>query len=247
MAFDISHDIKAFCLENNLQCSDETAQIFSQLYTKLIEFNSHTNVTALKEPEDVCKKHFIDSAAILKFDLIKQNASVLDIGCGAGFPGLPIKLLRRDIDISFLDSTAKKLKFTQSISEDYELCAHLYPERAEELVSKGFREKFDVVVSRAVASLPVLVELSLPYVKQGGIFVAYKSSKECDTADMQSELSKSSTAIKALGGRLKDILSADYTMSDGTLQERRLVVISKIKSTPVQYPRRYAAILKKPL
>ena len=137
---------------------------------------------------------FIDSLYPLKYNLIPDNAKVIDIGCGAGFPGLPLKMMKKDIDISFVDSTEKKLRFTSSVSDRFSLNAQTYPARAEELVAKGNREVYDVCVSRAVASLQVLCELCLPYVKKDGVFIAYKSMKECDDANTESELFKAKKA-----------------------------------------------------
>ena len=213
----------------------------------LSDFNAHTNVTALKTESDICSRHFLDSLYPLKYDLLPQNAKIIDIGCGAGFPGLPLKMLRPDLDISFVDSTEKKLRFTASISEEFSLDAHIFPARAEELVAKGHREKYDIVVSRAVAALPVLCELCLPFVKVGGAFIAYKSLKKCDTANPESELSLAAKAIPALSGKVEKIYPAPLPEADGTVSEHALLLIRKTKPTNPIYPRRYAAIVKKPL
>lgn len=242
-----SNNIYKFCNDNKIVCSMEDAENFDTLYRMLMEFNAHTNVTALKNEEDICSKHFIDSIYPLAFSLIPDKARVIDIGCGAGFPGLPLKMLKRDIDISFVDSTEKKLRFTKSISERFNLDAKTYPARAEELVNNGHRERYDVCVSRAVASLQVLLELCLPYVKKDGVFIAYKSMKECDEANPESELFKSKKAIPMLGGKLEKIYIAPVSEKDGSISEHALLVIRKVKNTPEIYPRRYAAILKKPL
>lgn len=248
MSFSTKDTILDYCKLNNIEVSEETAQSFETLSDMLVEFNSHTNVTALKTREDIAVKHFADSLAVLKYDLIKKNASVIDIGCGAGFPGLPVKMLRPDIKITFVDSTAKKLKFTCSVAQafgmtDVETC----PERAEELVAKGKREKYDVAVSRAVASLPVLVELVLPYVKVGGCFVAYKSSIEADVNNKDSELSRALGGIKKLGGKVENVLDASLPDIADEAQKHSLIVIRKTGKTPDSFPRRYAQIVKKPL
>lgn len=247
MSFSTKDAILDYCNKNGIEIADETAEGFEKLSDMLLEFNAHTNVTALKTKEDIAIKHFADSLAVLKYDIVKKNASVIDIGCGAGFPGLPIKMLRPDIKITFVDSTAKKLKFTSSVAEEFGMSdVETCPERAEELVAKGRREKYDVAVSRAVASLPVLVELVLPFVKQGGCFVAYKSSIESDAGNKESELSKAMSGIKRLGGKVEDVLDASLDGGDET-QKHSLIVIRKTGKTPIEFPRRYAQIVKKPL
>ncbi len=248
MEFSTVEAILKYCDDNNIKCDSQTALKFEKLSQMLCQFNEHTNVTALKSQEDIVNKHFIDSFSSLAFDLIKDNASVIDIGCGAGFPGLPIKIMRPDIKMSFVDSTAKKLKFTKLVCDEFgldDVC--LYPERAEELVSKGYREKYDVAISRAVATLPVLLELVVPFVKINGIFIAYKSVKETDLNDKNSELSLSKNAINKLGIKLADVYTAQICESNGQVRSHTLAVFKKIKQTPTNYPRRYAVILKKPL
>ena len=242
-----SEKIYSFCSANGISCTECKAENFDTLFEMLANFNAHTNVTALKTEEDICSKHFIDSLYPLKYSLIPDNAKIIDIGCGAGFPGLPLKMLKDDIDISFVDSTEKKLRFTKSVSETFSLDAKVYPARAEELIAKGYREVYDVCVSRAVAALQVLCELCLPFVKKDGIFIAYKSMKECDMSNAESELYKAQKAIPMLGGRVEKIYSAPVEENDGTVSEHALLVIKKVKNTPLTYPRRYAAILKKPL
>ena len=242
-----SEHILAFCHTHGISCPGETAVKFDVLYQLLSEFNAHTNVTALKTESDICTRHFLDSLYPLKYNLLPEKAKVIDIGCGAGFPGLPLKIVRPDIDISFVDSTEKKLRFTSLVSDKFSLDAKTFPARAEELVAKGHREVYDVVVSRAVAALPVLCELCLPFVKVGGIFIAYKSLKECDAKNAQSELSLAAKAIPALGGKTEAVLPAALDEADGSVSEHALLVIRKVKPTNPIYPRRYAAMLKKPL
>jgi 16S rRNA (guanine527-N7)-methyltransferase len=248
MSFSTKDTILDYCNTRKIEISEDTAEGFEKLSDMLLEFNSHTNVTALRTKEDVAVKHFADSLAVLEYDLIKKDASVIDIGCGAGFPGLPIKMLRPDIRITFVDSTAKKLKFTSSVADEFGMSnVEICPERAEELVAKGKREKYDVAVSRAVASLPVLVELVLPFVKQGGCFVAYKSSLEADVGNKESELSKAMSGIKRLGAKVEQVLDASLSSVDDETQKHSLIVIRKTGKTPAEFPRRYAQIVKKPL
>lgn len=248
MSFSTSKAIFDYCKKNGIEIDEKTAEGFDELSEMLLEFNSHTNVTALKNAEDIAIKHFMDSVSVLKFDLIKKNARVIDIGCGAGFPGLPIKMLREDIHISFVDSTAKKLKFTSSVIDRFCMKnAFVFPERAEELVNKGNREKYDVAVSRAVASLPVLLELVLPYVNVGGVFCAYKSLAEADSKNPESEISKSVHALERLGGKVESVCDVGLQDTADVAQKHCIIVIRKMKKTPTCYPRRYAAILKAPL
>ena len=242
-----SEHILSFCTQHTIPCTACDAGKFDILYEKLVAFNAHTNVTALKTEEDICSRHFIDSLYPLAFSLIPEHAAVIDIGCGAGFPGLPLAILRPDITVDFVDSTEKKLRFTADILKEFSLRASVFPARAEEFVAKGHRESYDVAVSRAVASLPVLCELCLPFVKVGGIFIAYKSLKECDRENPQSELSLAVKAIPALGARVENIFPAPLAEADGTVSEHALLVLRKVKPTNPIYPRRYAAIVKKPL
>lgn len=243
----ISQKIIEFCKNNQIDCTEDIALKFDRLYDMLIEFNSHTNVTALKTQFEICSKHFLDSLYPLKYNLIPNKARVIDIGCGAGFPGLPLKLLKSDIDISFVDSTEKKLKFTKAVSDCFSLEAKIHPARAEELVKNGHREMYDICVSRAVASLQILCELCLPYVKKDGLFIAYKSLKECNKDDPTCELYMASKAIPMLGGKIEEIYKTPIEEIDGSYSDHALLVIRKQKHTPDIYPRRYAAMLKKPL
>lgn len=235
--------VTQFCEKNNIKATENSLSDFSTLCDLLLEFNSHTNLTAIKDSEGVAIKHFADSLASLAFDLIPEGAKVIDIGCGAGFPGLPLAHIRRDIRVSFLDSTAKKLKFTELACKNLGIDAEFLPVRAEEISSdKKYREGFDIAVSRAVASLPVLLELSLPFVKVGGTFIAYKATGAAE------ELEMSKNAIPALGGKYISTYEVELPEStSGEVLHHSLIVIKKVKPTPAQYPRRYAQMLKKPL
>ncbi len=235
--------IDNFCKNNGIEISKEAICGFDILCKSLLEFNSHTNLTAIKDEEGVAIKHFADSLAALRFNLIPENSKVIDIGCGAGFPGLPLAHVRRDLHMTFLDSTAKKLKFTEKACHELGIDAEFLPVRAEEVSSdKKYRENFDIAVSRAVASLPVLLELSLPFVKIGGTFIAYKATGAAE------ELEISKKAIPMLGGKYIETLEVQLPeSSDGEVLHHSLIVVKKVKSTPTQYPRRYAQMVKKPL
>ena len=228
--------IKHFCENYNITLEEKALCDFSTLTDELLLYNSHTNLTAVRNPRDVAIKHHADSLSLLALDLLKENSKVIDVGCGAGFPGLPLKTARRDIDISFLDSTEKKLKFTSHAANVLGFDANVYPLRAEEAVKdKKLRENFDIAVSRAMANLPVLCELCLPFVKKDGYFVAYKWEKAADMNDPESELSRSKNAIAQLGGKLEDIFYYDLSKFYEEEQDEKkhcLILIKKIKNTP---------------
>lgn len=203
----------------------------------LAEKNKVMNLTAITDPDEAARLHFLDSAALLALaDL--RGKSVIDVGTGAGFPGLPLKILEPSIRLTLLDAQRKRVDFLREVCgelglEDVE-CVH---SRAEEFARER-REDFDVVVSRAVAALPVLAELCLPLVKPGGQFLAMKS------VDTSEELNAAGRAAGLLGGRLEKPL--DYVIS-GTEIPRRLVILTKMGETPKKYPRTFAKIKKYPL
>jgi 16S rRNA (guanine527-N7)-methyltransferase len=218
---------------------DET--IMSRLldYTeRLLTWNEVMNLTALTSPEDVAIRHFLDSWMLLPIidEMFKKNAgqsksvSLIDVGTGAGFPGLPLKLVREDIKLVLLDALMKRVRFLQEVADNSKLaeisCIH---GRAEETArNKLHREKYDIATARAVASLPELCEYCLPFVKIGGVFVAMKG-------DVQEELKHSTRAIKILGGTLEDV--REFILP-GTDYHRTIVVIRKISKTPPTYPRK---------
>lgn len=203
----------------------------------LAEKNRVMNLTAITDPDEVARLHFLDSAALLALaDL--RGKTVVDVGTGAGFPGLPLKILEPSIQLTLLDAQRKRVDFLREVCEDLGLedveCVH---GRAEEFAQQR-RESFDFAVSRAVAALPVLTELCLPMVKPGGQFLAMKS------VDSNEELNAAGRAVNLLGGRLEK--PADYSIS-GTNVPRRLVIMTKITETQKKYPRTFAKIKKNPL
>ena len=203
----------------------------------LAEKNKVMNLTAITDPAEAARLHFLDSAALLALaDL--RGKTVVDVGTGAGFPGLPLKILEPSIRLTLLDAQRKRVDFLREVCEDLGLedveCVH---GRAEEFAQQR-RESFDFAVSRAVAALPVLTELCLPLVKPGGQFLAMKSG------DSNEELNAAGRAVNLLGGRLEK--PADYSIS-GTNVPRRLVIMTKITETQKKYPRTFAKIKKNPL
>ena len=203
----------------------------------LLEYNSHTNLTAIKEEDQVYLKHFYDSLTFIKaIDVIKYN-NLLDIGTGAGFPGMVLKIVFPNLEVTLLDSNNKKINFLQELSNKLGLTKiNFYHGRAEDFCVKN-RESFDIVTARAVTNMTALSELCLPLVKLNGYFIALKGSN-------QDELNDSKNAIKILGGLIEDTINFELPYDGG---ERNIVRIIKQKNTPKEYPRRYDKIVKKPL
>lgn len=204
----------------------------------LVETNKSFNLTAITEPDDVTVKHFADCLAIFKYAHIPENAKIIDVGTGAGFPGLVLKLARPDINMTFLDSTRKKLGFIEQVLSAVELDGEILHMRAEEAAQLSkYRETFDFATARAVAALPVLAEYCLPFVKCGGSFISMKS------ADSDEEISSADKAIGVLGGKLES--NTVFNLVEN--MPRRIIIIKKNSQTPTKYPRPSAQIAKKPL
>lgn len=217
---------------------DESSERFYEFAGFLVETNKHTNLTAITDEQGIILKHFVDSAAVSCY--IPQGSSVLDVGCGAGFPSVPLAILRGDLAITALDSTGKKINFVLSAKEKLGLDnLNALCTRAEEYAGSA-RESFDVCTSRAVARLNVLSELCLPFVKVGGLFVAMKSDKGVEEAE------EAKDGIKKLGAISFDAHARTLTCGNVAI-EREIRIYKKILSTPAQYPRKYSQILKKPL
>lgn len=221
-----------------ISLTDEQIKLFDMLSELLVEQNKTMNLTAITDPDGIAVKHFADSISALSAYDFAENAKVLDVGTGAGFPSIPLLIARPDLEMTMIDSTAKKLKYVASTVEALGLSAEVLHTRAEEAgQNKEYREKFDIVCSRAVAALNVLCEYCLPFVKVGGVFLAMKGAKA------QEEIADAKNAIKTLGGKI--VGEKSFTLSDGG--ERTIVIIKKISQIPPKYPRVSAQIAKKPL
>lgn len=221
-----------------ISLTDEQIKLFEKLSELLVEQNKTMNLTAITDPDGIAVKHFADSISALSAYDFAENAKVLDVGTGAGFPSIPLLIARPDLEMTMIDSTAKKLRYVASTVEALGLNAEVLHTRAEEAgQNKEYREKFDIVCSRAVAALNVLCEYCLPFVKVGGVFLAMKAAKA------QEEIADARNSIKTLGGKI--VAEKSFTLSDGG--ERTIVVIKKISQVPSKYPRVSAQIAKKPL
>lgn len=209
-------------------------------YEMLMEKNKVMNLTAITEFEDVIEKHFLDSISIAQFIDMTKDVSLIDLGTGAGFPGLPLKIIFPNINITLADSLNKRILFLDEVIDALDLKnIRTVHGRAEELAMKPeHREQYDLCVSRAVANLSSLSEYCIPFVKLGGQFVSYKSN------EIKEELASSKKAIFLLGGKLKEVIS--FQLAD-TQMGRSFVIISKEKRTPKSYPRKAGMPGKKPL
>ena len=220
--------------EYGLDIDENIKNLFKSYYSLLLEYNSRFNITAITDEREVVIKHFIDSA--LGVELLKGE-TLADVGSGGGFPAIPLKILKPELKVTLIEATEKKCEFLKTVADTIGLkditvlCG-----RAEEFAKKSeYREKFDICTARAVARLNILSEYCLPFVKRGGIFLAYKG-------DADEEARDSENAVKILGGK---IITHDKYVLDGA--KRSLIVIEKQKNTDAKYPRGNARIKNKPL
>lgn len=216
---------------------------FEVYYKELLDWNARINLTSITEYEEVQVKHFLDSltvAAAIGPDIDGKPLNVIDVGTGAGLPGIPLKIVFPNISLTLLEATDKKTKFLEHLISKLDLKdVAIVTGRAEEAAHKPqYREKFDVVLSRAVASLPALAELTLPFCKINGCFIAQKKG------DIAGEVEQAQKAINLMGGRLRKIKLVELKEFD---DNRCLVIIDKVKSTPAEYPRRPGRPEKRPI
>lgn len=230
--------LKEYALNFGVELDDTALERFDIYGRLLAEWNEKINLTAITDPEEIALKHFVDSLSVLKYCEIGEGASLIDVGTGAGFPGLALLIARPDIKLTLLDSTKKKLGVIEDILANIGLSAELLHSRAEEAGQKAaFREQFDFATARAVANLRELSEYCLPFVKKGGSFISMKAAKADE------EISGAKKAIAVLGGKIEKTESFML----GEAGERNIVIIKKVSSTPAKYPRPSAKIAKNPL
>ena len=226
--------------EQNINLTDQQKAQFERYFELLVEWNQKINLTAITEKEEVYLKHFYDSIAPFLQGLIEnQEIKLLDIGAGAGFPSLPMKILYPQLDVTIIDSLNKRINFLQLLAEELNLeGVHFYHGRAEDFAQeKKFRAQFDIVTARAVARMQVLSELTIPFLKVGGKLLALKASNAPE------ELTEAKNALNLLFSKVEDNIS--YTLPNG--DPRYITIVEKKKETPNKYPRKAGLPNKRPL
>lgn len=223
-----------------IELSEKQLSQFQTYYEMLIEKNKVMNLTAITEWDEVVDKHFIDSISLIKAADLESGKKLLDLGCGAGFPGIPLKIVFPELKITLLDSLNKRILFLQDVISELGLTdIEALHGRAEDYARKAeYREQYDYCVSRAVANLTTLSEYCLPYVKKGGQFISYKSGK------VKEELKEVKKAMFLLGGKVEDVISFNLPETE---IERIFVVVQKEKNTPKRFPRKAGLPGKEPL
>lgn len=223
--------------KNKIEIKVESIDLFYEYMKKILEWNEKINVTAIKDEKEFLIKHYIDSLSICEF--IKENQNIIDIGTGAGFPGIPIKFAKETSNVTLIDSVNKKLNVIRNISNELKISKlDIIHARAEELGKKQeYREKFDIATTRAVSNLSTIVEYMLPFVKIGGIAICMKGP------NYKEELSNAKKAIELLGGAIETVKS--IVISDDF--ERNIIVIKKVKNTPKNFPRGQGKPLREPI
>lgn len=226
--------------ELGVSLEEKQIQQFIRYYEMLVEWNRVMNLTAITEYDDVMKKHFVDSLSLIKAYDIKSHVKVIDVGTGAGFPGLALKIAYPSLQVTLLDSLNKRIQFLDAVINELQLSGvDAIHGRAEDYAKPTkIREKYDLCVSRAVANLSTLSEYCLPFIKEGGCFISYKSEK------ISEEVQKAETAIKILGGKIEN--QVEFYLPNSDIY-RNLFIIRKIKKTPAKYPRKAGLPSKEPL
>lgn len=228
------------CKLYNIDISQEQINMLLKYMDMLKKWNKNVNLTSIVDDEGIIKKHFLDSISIFNTELIKDNISLVDVGTGAGFPGIPIKIINPTVKVTLIDSLKKRVNFLDEVIGELKLKdINAVHGRCEDFANqKDYREKYDIATARAVASLPVLCEYCLPYVKIGGSFIAMKGPSVIE------ELDVSDNAVKVMGGELKEVIDTNIYGED---LNHKLVVVKKKKLSPIKYPRKAGKIEKNPI
>ena len=235
---DFEKEIVGYVEELGIKLSKEQAEMFFNYMNLLLEWNEKINLTAITEEKEVIVKHFIDSLTISKY--IPEGASLIDVGTGAGFPGIPLKIIRDDLKIALLDSLQKRINFLDVVIKELNLknIGTIHARVEEFGKNNKYRESFEVATSRAVANLSTLTEYLLPLVKVGGIAICMKGSS------IEEELETSKKAINVLGGKVSNVFEFDLPKTD---IKRNIVIVDKINKTPSKYPRKPGMPSKEPI
>lgn len=222
----------------NVELSESKIRDFFTYMEELVEWNKKINLTAIVEMSDIIDKHFVDSLTISQY--INDNESIIDVGTGAGFPGIPLKIARDNLKIDLLDSLKKRVNFLNEIIDKLELknITAIHSRAEDESSKKEKRENYDVAVSRAVANLPVLLEYLLPFVKLGGKCICMKGM------NIEEEINNSKKALKELGGEIEEVKKLQLPNTDAT---RNIIIVRKIANTPKKYPRKAGIATKSPI
>lgn len=233
----ISKDfLKNIVKKYNFDLNDVQLDKFDKYAKFLVEWNEKINLTAITEPNDICIKHFFDSLLLLDAIEVQKNSTMIDVGTGAGFPSIPCKIVRDDVNLILIDSLNKRINFLKELSNELDISTTCIHSRAEDGGKKEeLREKFDFATARAVAHLRELSEYCLPFVKVGGYFVALKGY------EIEEELEESKKAIKLLGGKIIEVKKYEEE------NKRAIIIIKKISQTPTKYPRISVKIKKQPI
>lgn len=220
-----------------IQIEESAKQNLQKFCAYLLENNKKFNLTAIRDEAGVYEKHFADSLTGLKF--FKEGGKILEVGSGGGFPSVPLKIVNPNLDFTLLEATGKKCAFLKGVKDLFNFDKfEVVNARAEEFANTTARESYDIVTARAVASLNVLCELCLPFLKVGGVALFYKQ-------ESKQEFSEGQKAIKLLGGKIDSVY--EYFLPSAKEQTRNIIVIKKVSPTPDKYPREYKKILKTPL
>lgn len=235
---EFSYELKEKMKRIDIDIADKQVEKFFSYMNLLIEWNQKINLTTIIEPKEIIIKHFVDCGTILKY--LKNGETIIDIGTGAGFPGIPVKILNENLNVTLVDSLNKRIIFLNEVCAALNLeNIQLIHSRAEDLAkNKEYREKFDKSVSRAVANLSTLSEYDLPFIKTGGQMIAMKGF------EIEEKLKNAEKAINILGGKIKEVNKFTLINTDN---KRSIVVIDKVKPTPKQFPRKAGKPLKEPI